>query len=104
MARLPARAPRHRTSRRGREGGRARLSAIVPSGRRGKSRADDRHAEGGESGVKRVKDTREPRYTHCQREGCGKPRRRPKGKWAVDAWLDDLYCSTECAKAVHGVV
>lgn len=49
------------------------------------------------------RDIREPRYTHCIREGCGKLRRGPKGKWCLDAWLIDGFCSTECAKAHYSV-
>ena len=41
----------------------------------------------------------QPKHTQCVR--CGKPRRRPKGKWCLPAWLTDGFYSTECAKAHH---
>lgn len=51
--------------------------------------------------MKRGPDTRQPTHETCLR--CGKPRRRPKGKWAIEAWLTDEFCTTECAKAFHHV-
>lgn len=49
-------------------------------------------------------DTREPKHTHCAE--CARERRRPaKGhQSAIDAWLYDEFCSTECAKAYHGKI
>lgn len=51
----------------------------------------------------RKRDTRQPKHMHCAH--CGRERRRPaKGhQSAIEAWLLDEFCSTECAKEFYGV-